>query len=93
MEEKAKEIAELLKVLANKNRLLILCALAEGPLSVGEILKHTGDISQSALSQHLTLLRSYGILDCEKKGQNILYFIHDHKVEKILEVLKQYYCN
>lgn len=93
MEEKAKEIAELLKVLANKNRLLILCALAEGPLTVGEILKHTGDISQSALSQHLTLLRSYGILDCEKKGQNILYFIHDHKVEKILEVLKQYYCN
>lgn len=93
MEEKAKEIAELLKILANKNRLLILCALAEGPLSVGEILKHTGDISQSALSQHLTLLRSYGILDCEKKGQNILYFIQDHKVEKVLEVLKQYYCN
>lgn len=93
MEEKAKQIAELLKMLANKNRLLILCALIEGPLSVGELLKHTGDISQSALSQHLGLLKTYGILDCEKRGQNILYFIQDHKVEKILEVLKQHYCS
>lgn len=93
MEEKAKQIAELLKVLANQNRLLILCALIEGPLTVGEIRKYTGDISQSALSQHLGLLRSCGILDYEKKGQNIQYFIQDHKVEKVLEVLKIQYCS
>lgn len=92
MEEKAKQVSELLKVLANKNRLLILCALMEGPLTVGEILKKTDNISQSALSQHLNILKAHGILDFNKNGQNVTYFIHDHKIEKIIDVLQEHYC-
>lgn len=92
MEEKAKQVSELLKVLANKNRLLILCALMEGQMTVGELLKKVDNISQSALSQHLNILKAHGILDFNKNGQNVTYFIHDHKIEKIINVLQEHYC-
>ena len=73
MEEKAKKIAELLKVLANEHRLLILCALMKGCLTVGEIHKYCPAITASALSQHLHQLRAAGILDSEKQGMNVGY--------------------
>lgn len=93
MEEKAKQIAELLKVLANENRLMIFCALMEGPLNVGEIAKHVPNITLSALSQHLTLLKAHGILASEKMGQTITYSITDHRVEEVIHTLKKYYCD
>ena len=92
MEEKARQIAELLKILANENRLLILCALAQEPMIVGAIAKHVRNITQSALSQHLTLMKAAGILSAEKSGQNITYSIADRRVEEVLKVLKKYYC-
>ncbi|MDL2258983.1 metalloregulator ArsR/SmtB family transcription factor [Eubacteriales bacterium OttesenSCG-928-K08] len=92
MEERAKQIAELLKMLANENRLLILCALMEQPMNVGEISKYVPNITMSALSQHLTLLKAHGILDFNKSGQNITYSIADHRVEEIIHVLKKHYC-
>jgi DNA-binding transcriptional ArsR family regulator len=92
MEEKARQIAELLKILANENRLLILCALVQKPMTVGDISKHVGNITQSALSQHLTLMRVAGILSSEKSGQNITYSIADTRVAEVLKVLKKYYC-
>lgn len=92
MEQDAKKIAQLLKVLANENRLLILCILMEHSLTVGEIAANIGNISQSALSQHLALMKAHGIVDCNKHGQNITYFIADHKVEEVMKVLKKYYC-
>lgn len=93
MEEKAKLVAELLKVLANENRLLILCVLLEGPMTVGEIWERITPITKPALSQHLSLLKSHGILDSVKKGQNVTYFISDHRVEAVLDVLKCHYCS
>ena len=57
MEEQAKKIAELLKLLANEQRLLILCALIQGPMTVGNIHAFTPNITASALSQHLSQLR------------------------------------
>ncbi|MDR1931962.1 MAG: metalloregulator ArsR/SmtB family transcription factor [Spirochaetales bacterium] len=93
METKAKQIAELLKILANENRLLIFCALMRQPLTVGEIAKRVPNITLSALSQHLTLLKAYGILGCSKSGQSVTYAIADHRVEAVFNVLKKYYCN
>ena len=93
MEEKAKQIAELLKVLANENRLMIFCALMEHPMTVSEIAKFVPNITQSALSQHLSLLKAHGILDFQKTGLNITYSIADHRVEEIIHVLKKHYCN
>lgn len=92
MEQKAKAVAELLKVLANEYRLLILCYLLEQPETVGVIQDKIGKISQSAVSQHLSLLKAHGIIDYEKQGQNIRYFIKDERVEEIVNVLRKHYC-
>ncbi len=92
MEQNAKELADILKVLANENRLLILCALAEQPLTVTEIFKKVGGITQSAISQHLSILKAHGILDYEKHGQQVIYYISDHRIEPVMKVLKEQYC-
>lgn len=93
MEIKAKQIAELLKVLANENRLMIFCALMEGPKNVSKIAESVPNITQSALSQHLSLLKAHGILDFTKNGQSITYAIADRRVEEIINVLKKHYCD
>lgn len=93
MEIKAKQTAELLKVLANENRLMIFCALMEGPMNVGEIAPFVPNITMSALSQHLSLLKAHGILDCTKSGQNVMYSIADSRVEELIHVLKKHYCD
>ena len=92
MEENAKRIAELLKLLANENRLLILCALRKEPMTVSKIAEFVPGITQSALSQHLILLKTAGILASTKSAQNVLYTISDVRVEEIIKVLKKYYC-
>ena len=93
MEEKAKIMAELLRILANENRLLILCALMQGAKTVGQINEYVPKITQSALSQHLILMRTAGILESDKQGQMVTYSIADHRVVEILAVLKKYYCD
>ncbi len=93
MEENAKQVAELLKVLANENRLLIFCALTDAPMTVGEIHDKVANISQPALSQHLHLLKAHGILASSKSGQSITYSIADTRAIEVIKVLKQYYCN
>lgn len=93
MEQKAKQIAELLKVLANEYRLLILCELIKGPKTVGSLGQIIPGITQSALSQHLALLKAHGILDHVKSGQNVTYSIADHRVEEIIFLLRKYYCD
>ena len=93
MMQEAKHVAELLKVLANENRLMISCVLIEQPLTVSQIAKYVPNITQSALSQHLTLLKAHRILDFKKTGQNVTYSIADKRVGKIINVLKKYYCN
>lgn len=93
MEEKAKQIAELLKILANEKRLMILCALMEEPMTVGNIAQRVSGIGQSALSQHLALMKTAGILEFEKRGQTVTYSIRDHRIEEIMQVLKKNYCS
>lgn len=85
-------MAELLKALANANRLMILCALMKRPMTVGELSKVVPNITQPALSQHLALLKMHRILDYDKLGQSITYSISDHRVGEILGVLQAYYC-
>lgn len=92
MEEQAKKIAELLKMLANEHRLLILCALTQGALTVGEIHQFTPNITLSALSQHLGQLKTAGILENEKQGMNVVYRIEDQRVVALLGAIKEHYC-
>ncbi len=92
MEEKARTIADLLRLLANEHRLLILCALGNGPLTVGELHRFTPNITASALSQHLNQMRAAGILESEKRGMHVLYRIRDQRVTALLGAIKRYYC-
>ncbi len=92
MKVKAKEVANLLKVMANENRLLILCELAKEPMSVSSLLDKL-HITQSGISQHLAILKANGILDYDKKAQTIIYNIKDEKIYKLMESLRELYCN
>lgn len=92
MEEQAKQVAELLRLLANENRLLILCALLEKPLTAGELAQHTPGISLSALSQHLQVLRCAGLVAGEKSGQYVTYTLGDQRLRRVFAMLKEEYC-
>jgi DNA-binding transcriptional ArsR family regulator len=80
IEEHATEAAAFLKALANDQRLLILCCLLEGPLSVGEINERV-PLSQSALSQHLGVLRDADLVTTTRQSQTIYYAITKGKGE------------
>ena len=92
MEQQAKEIADLLKLLANQHRLMILCYLLERPMNVSELHERIPAISQSALSQNLTLLKAHGILSSNKYGLQNVYNIKDGRIEKVIQTLKETYC-
>ncbi len=92
MEAQAKKIADLLKLLANEHRLLILCALLNGELSVGEIHQYTPNITASALSQHLSQMKTAGILSSEKQGMNVYYRIQDKRIIALIDTIEKEYC-
>lgn len=92
MEEQAKKIAELLKRLANEHRLLVLCALMQGRLTVGEIHKHVPNITASALSQHLNQMKAAGILFSEKQGMHVFYGIQDARIAVLIDSIKTQFC-
>ena len=90
--ENAKEIAELLKVLANENRLLIVCFLSESPMTVSELHSRISKLTQSAISQHLAILKAHKILESNKCGLSITYSILDDRIRNVIAVLKENYC-
>lgn len=90
--DQAQEVANILKQLANKYRLIILCTLAEGELSVGE-LNDKIPLSQSALSQHLGKLRDAQLVVTRRASQTIYYRIEDNKVLALLKALYDNYCD
>ena len=87
----SKDVAIMLKSLANPHRLLVLCLLSEGELSVGQLAKHI-DLEQSPLSQHLARLRGEGLVKTRKESQTVYYSIADPNVEKIIGTLHSIYC-
>lgn len=89
--ESAGRAASLLRVLGNEKRLMVLCQLADGELSVGEIQQRI-DLSQSALSQHLAVLREQGIVATRRQAQTIFYRIEDHAALRVVQVLAELFC-
>ena len=92
MEQNAKDIAQILKVIGNENRVLILCQLMNAPLTVTELSERLSHISQSALSQHLAVLKAHDILDSRKKGLHITYSLKDNRILSVLEVIRLKFC-
>lgn len=91
MKKKSEEVSEFLKLLSNPTRLLVLCNLATGERCVSDLEKSV-DISQSALSQHLTKMREEGIIEANKQGQKVYYSIVDPNVATILQTLYETFC-
>jgi DNA-binding transcriptional ArsR family regulator len=90
--DRAGDAAGLLKLLANERRLLILCHLAgAGELSVGALAGRVG-LSQSALSQHLALMREQDLVTFRRDGQTLHYAIRDPAAARLLAILKDIYC-
>ncbi len=87
----AGEAEELLKALANRHRLTILCQLIDGERSVGELAGFLS-LRDSTVSQHLALLRKDGLVSTRRDGQTIWYAIASAPARKLLETLYQIYC-
>lgn len=90
-EESAGRAAHLLRLLANERRLMILCQLVDGELSVGALQQRVG-LSQSALSQHLALLREEGVLTTRRASQTIYYSVADHSALRVIQTLAELFC-
>lgn len=91
MRDHAGEASRLLGRLAHETRLLVLCHLCEGELSVGELNARI-PASQSALSQHLAILRADGLVATRREAQTIYYRIADARAAKLLAVVHDLYC-
>ncbi len=91
-EKSAAAAARLLRVLANERRMMILCQLSGGERSVGELLPLIG-ISQSALSQHLAVLRSDELVTTRREGQSIRYRIADPAAAQVMTTLAAIFCS
>jgi DNA-binding transcriptional ArsR family regulator len=92
MQTAASQACRLLKVLANQDRLIILCQLSKGEMCVGEIEALLG-ITQPTLSQQLTVLREEALVSSRREGKNIFYQMNDPKALAVMGVLYALFCN
>lgn len=91
MIESAEAVSALLKLIANQHRLMILCELAEQPRNVTELVERA-NISQTAMSNHLAVLREANIVDFTRDHRTLTYFIKDEKSLQLLQTLHDLYC-
>lgn len=87
----ATEAESFMKMLANKNRLMILCSLIDKECSVSELNRKI-PLTQSALSQHLAALRKSNLVATRREAQTIYYTVSDDRVKQIIKKLYEYFC-
>ena len=92
LQRNALRVAGLLKAMSNPARLVILCQIAEGERSVGELERAAG-LSQSSISQHLAVLRAANVVSSRRVGQTVLYSLASHEVEALMSTLHAVFCN
>jgi len=91
MQAAAAQACALLKVLANPDRLLLMCQLSQGELSVGELETQLG-IRQPTLSQQLGVLRENGLVRTRRDGKNIFYSVASPEALAVMTVLYEQFC-
>ncbi|MDH3275262.1 MAG: metalloregulator ArsR/SmtB family transcription factor [Gammaproteobacteria bacterium] len=91
MSAHAGDAADLMKALGNESRLMILCMLADGERSVGD-LNEIIPLSQSALSQQLARLRTQGLVKTRRESQTIHYSLADGPADRVIRLLHDIYC-
>lgn len=87
----ASEATAVLRTLANEDRLLLLCQLSQGEMSVSE-LEEALEIRQPTLSQQLGVLRTENLVQTRRDGKRIYYSVADQKTLSILGLLYELYC-
>ncbi|MDH5344241.1 MAG: metalloregulator ArsR/SmtB family transcription factor [Gammaproteobacteria bacterium] len=92
LHDMAAHACDLLKAMANEWRLIILCHLAEGEKTVSELQGLLG-LSQSALSQHLAILRREKIVRARKHAQSVSYSLSGDEATKVMETLHEVFCS
>jgi DNA-binding transcriptional ArsR family regulator len=91
LHDMASHACELLKAMANEWRLMILCQLSEGEKTVSELQARLG-LSQSALSQHLAVLRREKIVKARKHAQSVSYSLSGNEATRVMETLHDLFC-
>jgi DNA-binding transcriptional ArsR family regulator len=92
MHQAADQACRLMKVLANADRLMLLCQLSQGEKCVSELEEQLG-ILQPTLSQQLTVLRNEALVTTRREGKNIYYQISSAEALAVMQVLYKTYCN
>ena len=87
----AGEVSELMKVLSNKHRLMVLCQLVDGEKSVGQLAKLLG-LREPAMSQQLAMLRREGLVRPRREAQTIYYALARDDVRQLMAFLYDTYC-
>ena len=92
MTEAADQVCEIMTLLSNRSRLMILCLLTEGEKSVGQLAEAIG-ARDTAVSQQLAVLRRERIVKVRREGQTMFYRIVRQDVGALLEFLYAAYCD
>lgn len=92
LRENAAKAADILSVMSNPTRLLTLCYLCEGEKTVQQLQDHLGS-RQSALSQHLAILRRENLVETRREGQNVHYSLVSPDAKKLILTLCEIYCS
>ena len=91
MTRTAESVSDLMKVLSNPNRLMILCQLVEGEKSVGTLARLL-ELRDASMSQQLALLRKDGLVKTRREGQTIFYALARSDISQLMQFLYQTYC-
>ncbi|PJC87436.1 transcriptional regulator [Vibrio sp. HA2012] len=91
MQNSAVDVSELLKTMAHPERLMVLCQLTQGEVGVGK-LQEGSSLSQSAFSQHLTVLKKHGLVKVRKESQQVFYSLSDPRITRLLQNLQTIFC-
>lgn len=92
MQSSADDACRLMKVLANRDRMMLLCQISQGEMCVGE-LEEVLDIHQPTLSQQLTVLRNEELVKTRRDGKQIYYSLSNSVALEVMNVLYQNYCS
>lgn len=92
MKAQAAEVSELLKTMAHPERLMVLCQLVDDEVGAGQ-LQENSTLSQSAFSQHLSVLRKHGLVKVRKESQSVFYSLADPRVKALFASFYSIFCN
>jgi len=92
MQSSADDACRLMKVLSNRDRMMLLCQISQGEKCVSE-LEACLDIQQPTLSQQLTVLRNESLVKTRREGKQIYYSHSNHVALDVMNVLYQNYCS